>query len=162
MLPRSWLLLPVLMTRGFRAPARAAQPIACMAARLPAWEDLAGRRVGFRSGEPADTLPIAARLLGAVGNPLIDHTQFIVCETVDGERQIIGFGQIKMLAPNGAANPSTYDGADLTHVLLPGRHFVPIVFKFCYLGDMLGLDVARSNTPLVPKRRVSQRGTRGI
>ena len=25
-------------------------------------------------------------------------------------------------------------------MLLPGRHFVPIVFKFCYLGDMLALD----------------------
>ena len=42
--------------------------------------------------------------------------------------------------PHTYTNPSTYDGADLTCVLLPGRHFVPIVFKFGYLGDMLALD----------------------
>ena len=31
-------------------------------------------------------------------------------------------------------NAATFDGADLSHVKLPGNLFMPIVSKFCYLG----------------------------
>ena len=35
---------------------------------------------------------------------------------------------------------STFDGADLSHVLLPHSHFMPIVTEFPYLGDMVAHD----------------------
>ena len=35
------------------------------------------------------------------------------------------------------SNPATFDGADLSALLLPGRRYMPVVSKFCYLGDML-------------------------
>eukprot|EP00964_Phaeocystis_antarctica_P006162 scaffold3356_cov66-Phaeocystis_antarctica.AAC.1 len=35
------------------------------------------------------------------------------------------------------SNPATFDGADLSALLLPGRRYMPAVSKFCYLGDML-------------------------
>ena len=36
--------------------------------------------------------------------------------------------------------PSTFDGEDLSDVLLPGGRRMPVVFKFCYLGDMVSSD----------------------
>ena len=38
------------------------------------------------------------------------------------------------------SEPSTFDGEDLSDVLLPGGRRMPVVFKFCYLGDMVSSD----------------------
>ena len=39
--------------------------------------------------------------------------------------------------PHTYSNSATFDGADLSVLLLPGRCYMPVVSKFCYLGDML-------------------------
>ena len=38
------------------------------------------------------------------------------------------------------SDPSTFDGADLSHVLIPGDRFMPIVEQFPYLGDIVARD----------------------
>ena len=38
------------------------------------------------------------------------------------------------------SDPSTFDGADLSDVQLPGGRCMPVVTKFCYLGDMVSSD----------------------
>ena len=40
-------------------------------------------------------------------------------------------------APSTYADASTFDGADLSHILLPAGAFMPVVEKFPYLGDFL-------------------------
>ena len=37
-------------------------------------------------------------------------------------------------------DPDSYDGADLSHILLPGNRFVPVVDEFPYLGDVITRD----------------------
>jgi hypothetical protein len=63
----------------------------------------------FRFGQPADVLPIATTLLKEKMNPLaIDHSRFIVCESVStGER--VGFGQIRQLSASKAPDPTKFD-----------------------------------------------------
>jgi hypothetical protein len=41
-------------------------------------------------------------------------------------------------APQHAySDPATFDGADLSHILLPGGRFMPVVTEFPYLGDVI-------------------------
>ena len=42
--------------------------------------------------------------------------------------------------PHTYNTPSTFDGADLSHVLLPNNRFMPVVPEFLYLGDTMARD----------------------
>lgn len=84
-------------------------PAMKMASSLSSWEDIDGTRVRYRQGDLKDTPQIALQLLSMKMNPLgiFDPSAFLVCEGPEGE--VIGFGQIRKLAEDSAADPSAFD-----------------------------------------------------
>ena len=59
------------------------------------------------------------------------------------------------------SNPATFDGADLSALLLPGRRYMPVVSKFRYLGGMLSRscdDAFAVSARVGSPRRVRARG----
>jgi hypothetical protein len=61
--------------------------------------------------------------------------------TLDSTGQVVKESKTELLfcsAPRRTySNADTFDGADLSHVLLPGGRFMPVVQEFSYLGDII-------------------------
>ena len=72
-------------------------------------------------------------------DPLV-HAGLLDCDALPEEKASKSEVLFCAKPPHLYANPATFDGADLSPILLPDGRFMPVVDKFPYLGDIISRD----------------------